>query len=125
MLAILFRKHRDARVRVLLLLLQHGKNLRDDGVRFSQDHIVPEPNYPIALRLDKFLALIVIDLLIDMLSTIELDHQLSFNAAEVGNVRTDRKLAPKFQIRKAPPSQPFPDRLLCVSHISAQLARVG
>ncbi|MFZ1887571.1 MAG: hypothetical protein WAU33_06040, partial [Candidatus Binataceae bacterium] len=120
-----FRKHRDAQVRVLLLLLQHRQNLFDYGIHLLQDHIVPEPDYAIALRLDELLPLIIVHSIVHMLAAIELDYQLSFDAAEVCDVGTNRELAAKFQISEATSTQQFPDHLLRVGHVAAQFARVG
>jgi hypothetical protein len=65
-----------------------------------------------------------IRLRIGMLTAIDLDHQLGLEAGKVDDIRPHRMLAPESMACQLPQAQVFPQGLLGVRHVAAQLTRL-
>jgi len=63
-------------------------------VRVHQHVVVPEPQHSIAIFMQALRAFNV-TLGVEVLTAIDFDDQLGFEAREIHDVRTDRKLTPK------------------------------
>jgi len=82
-------------VRVGDVSTQRLDNALEHGIDVRQCLVVPEPQYAIALAPEKLGPRCVGSCLQCVLTTVELDHQIGFDGAEVHNEGPDRVLAPE------------------------------
>ena len=64
----------------------------EDGLQLLEDLIVPETPYPEALRMEPGGALLILFGSDRVLTPVQLDNQTSFEAGEIRDVTTDRRL---------------------------------
>ena len=70
--------------------------------------LVPEADYAITLLGKISCSRGVLLLLLGMLTAVELNNQAPFDAAEIGEVRTDAVLSAEFETAEAPGSEVLP-----------------
>jgi len=54
--------------------------------------------------------------------TVDLNHKPGRKACEIGEIRSDRELAPELEAGEPPPAQPVPDTPLGAAHVISQVA---
>lgn len=78
------------------LSLQRAGDLLYHHFDLLQHLRVPEPDDVVALGSEVFRSLRIVHGTFVMPAAVQLDNETGFDAAEIGEVRTDRKLAAKF-----------------------------
>ena len=91
--------------------------------RFPEHFVVPEPQYSKSSRFDLTVANPVMALPFLMLSAVKLDHELRLQTSEVGNMTTDRHLAPEPVASKLPQPQKVPEVPFGIRGLISQRAR--
>ena len=77
--------------------LQVTKYFLEHNIRLLQRIIIPEPDYPKALRLETSCSPGIAINLFGVLPAIQFHYQLLFEADEINDVRRNRMLAPELE----------------------------
>jgi hypothetical protein len=96
-----------------------------DGLPFVEDFIVPIPQDLKPLRSQPLIAhSVVLSLCFRiMLATVQLDDQAFFEADEIDNVFSQRKLTAEFQAFEGAAAKPSPETCLCFGWKASKLPR--
>ncbi len=97
----------------------------EDGLRFLQDLIVPEPHNPKADALQKKRSCRILICLKRMMPPVEFHDQLGFLADEVSDIWPNGNLAPEFPSIQAAVSQMIPEQLLRIGGIATKVSGKG
>ena len=87
--------------------------------------VIPETNNPKSFPFKTFGASLVFELLDCMLTSVKFHNQLSFQTAEIGDIRSDRLLSPEFISEKLPGTKQPPQSLFRFCLIASQSASNG
>ena len=98
-------------------------NLLQHGFRFPEHFVIPEPQHAKSSRFNLTVANLVMALPFLVLSAVKLDHKLRLQTREVGNITTDRHLAPEPVASKLPKPQKTPKAPLGIGGLISQSAR--
>ena len=91
-------------------------------VRLSEDIIVPETEHAEPVRSDKGVATFIVGGLFNMLTSIQLNDDGSFQANEVANVTANRVLAAEFEAAQLSSTQMLPKQALWIGGVFAEVA---
>ena len=95
-------------------------NPLEHRIKVEKDVVIPEAEHSIAVVRQTRGAHVVCAPLRSMLATVQFDHKLRINTAEVGNVEVDRVLASELRAGELPMSNPRPEGPLGVGLFAAE-----
>lgn len=102
---------------------QRSHDLLQHCLRFPEYLVIPESQHAKSSRFDLTVANLVIALPFLVLSAVKLDYKLRLQTREVGNITTDRHLAPEPVALKLPKPQKTPEVPLGIGGLIPQSAR--
>ena len=112
---------------IFSFFLRAAEQLIDCAEHFIQvfEHlIVPESNNPIIPRLQKRSSNFIFPRKFGMLGSVQFDNEATFDRAEIGEVRTNRMLAPELYVLHPAASEMAPQDSFRVGLVAPQLSSV-
>jgi len=103
--------------------MQSLENCLHDASSLVQDVTVPESKDTIAFRPQEPIAMRIVRCVIEMLASVELDHDTRLDANEVADVRADHVLAPELEVIQLTTAKPAPKQALGIRKVLTQVAR--
>lgn len=79
------------------------------GLRFQQHLVIPKPQHPKPSFFDLPVSMAIVLRVVLMLSAIQFDDQFGFDAGEIGDIGTNRNLAPETMAADLPVAQKAPE----------------
>lgn len=90
----------------------------------QQDLVVPEAQHPVSLLLEEPTASLVVAFLVQVLTAIDLDHELLLQADEIEDVGADRMLPAELVPEHLPPTKVRPEVALGYGGVVSELSTV-
>ena len=107
-------------MRVILSFTQRTENDRKHRVDLPHDFVIPESENTVTQHIQISGALVVLGNHRTMLSAVDFNNQLSFEANEIDNVRRDRILPTKFESAELACAQILPELSFGIDLVPAQ-----
>ena len=105
-------------------LFEFEEDHLEHAIRVREHIGIPETDDAVAAQFEKARTAFICRI-VRMLTTIEFDDQLSFDADEIGDIKSDRKLPPELETTKGAIAQALPEAEFGVRCWDAQLAGEG